>query len=107
MRAGRLSHRITFYARSVTRDAMGGETVTWVEQDQDWADVLPLQGREYFAAQQVEAELTIRFRVRYRSDVTEAWRIEWEGKRYNIRHVFPVDGRKDALEMMCTSVPNG
>src|SRR4051812_27479790 len=63
MRAGLMRERVTLLSKSVTRDAIGGEVITWVEEDDVWADVEQLTGREYFGAQQIESEAEIRFRI--------------------------------------------
>jgi SPP1 family predicted phage head-tail adaptor len=105
MRAGLLRHRITYLVKDVSRDAMGGEIVTWTEFDTDMADVTPLSGREYFQALQVNAEYEIRFRVRYRDDITEGARLVWRDKQYDILHVIDVDARKRTTEMLCRTAP--
>jgi SPP1 family predicted phage head-tail adaptor len=106
MRAGLLRHPITFYVKQVSRDAIGGEVVSWVTQGQDMAEVTPLTGREYFAALQINPEIQIRFRVRYRADVTTAWRIEWRDQRYDILETVNVDGRDRELELMARTAPS-
>lgn len=84
MRAGHMRERVTLLSKSVTRDVIGGEVITWVEEASVWADVEQLTGREYFSAQQVEAQAEIRFRIRYRTDITSAWRVEWREEQYEI-----------------------
>lgn len=105
MRAGRLKHPITFVQKTATRDAMGGEVITWVDYADDWAEVVPLRGREYFAARQMEAAADVRFRVRYRDDIEAYWRIRWRTDLYEIVDVINVEADDRATEMMCRSVP--
>ena len=81
-----LRHRIVLQAKSVTRDAMGGEVITWVDQATVWAAIEPLSARELVAAQQVQPELNTRIGIRYRSDVTAEWRA-----KYGVR-VFTIVG---------------
>ena len=108
MRAGRLNERVTLLERSVARDALGGEIVTWTDRGETWADVTPLRGREYFAAMQVNPEYQIRFRLRYQSapTITNEWRLEWRGEQYDILDVINVDARDDMLELMCRTAPS-
>lgn len=108
MRAGLMRERVTLLSKSVTRDAIGGEVITWAEEDEVWADVEQLTGREYFGAQQIESEAEIRFRIRYRTDVTSAWRIEWRDTEYEI--VAPpanVKMRNAELEIIARDVAHG
>lgn len=78
MRAGQLRHRVTLQSKSVTRDAMGGETITWNDTVTNVpAAIEPLQGRERFLAQQIQPELSVRIRIRYRADVQADWRVKY------------------------------
>ncbi len=101
-----MSHRITLQAKSVTRDAMGGEVITWPDQATIWASAEPLRGREFFAAHQEQAEITIRFRIYYRSDITTAWRVVWETRAYDIVQIIDLDARHREMELMARTQQN-
>jgi SPP1 family predicted phage head-tail adaptor len=103
MQAGYLDQRITLQARSASRDAMGGEVVTWADVATVWAAAEPLRGREYFAAQQVQAETQIRFRIRYRAGIVLTMRVLWRAQPYDIQAVIDPYGRKTSLELMCST----
>ncbi len=75
MRAGDLRHRVTIQQLTTTRDAEGVTTETWTNVATVWAAVEPLQGREYFQAQAVNAEVTTRVRIRYRAGIVPTMRI--------------------------------
>jgi SPP1 family predicted phage head-tail adaptor len=107
MHSSRLDKRITLQTKSVTRDAMGGEVITWTDEVSVWAAVEPLNGREYFSAEQMQSEIDIRFIIRYRSGVTSAWRVLWEDNPYNI--VEPIDPNGDHiwLHLMTVTQHNG
>ncbi|MEQ7870744.1 phage head closure protein [Chromohalobacter salexigens] len=107
MRAGRLRQRVTLM-RPVegAKDQYGQPTSTFEAVDTVWASVEPIRGREFFAAQQVNSETTTRIRIRYRReyagvDVNE-WRIEYEGRTYEIDGPpIDTDARHTQLEFMC------
>lgn len=99
MKAGTLDERITLQSRSVVTDAMGQDTITWVDVVSVWAQVQALRGREFFAAAQVQQEQTIKVRIRYR-DVQPGWRLVWQGRNHDITGVIPV-GRREMVEIMC------
>ncbi len=105
MRAGSLRDRVTLQAKSVTRDAMGGEVITWTDQASVWANAKPLRGREYFAAHQEQAEISIKFTIRYLSGVTSNWRVLWRGQQYDVVEPIDVDARKVSWELLCRTVP--
>lgn len=103
MEPGDLRHRVTLQRRVSTRDAIGGEIYTWVDERTVWGAAEPLTGRELLAAQAKHAEITMRFRVRYMRDVTSNWRLIWEGAIYNILSVTDIDARHWQLELDCST----
>ena len=77
---------------------------TWSVFAEVWAEQVPLQGRELFAAQQVAARVDTRFRLRWRADVTpEATRVvDADGRVFDIVSVLEL-GRREGLEVMATA----
>jgi len=101
IRAGELRHRVTIQQKSVTRNTLGEEVVTWQDVATVWADVQPLSGKEYFDAQQVNAEVTVRIRIRYRTGVKPEMRVVFGSRVFDIQAVINVDGRNQELQLMC------
>lgn len=106
MKAGKLDQRIILQAKSVTRDAMGGEVITWVDQATVWAEAQPLAGREYFAAKLEQSQSTIRFIIRRGTSVTTAWRLMWQGAPYDINDVIDIAGEHNEFHLMCQTQAN-
>lgn len=102
MRAGRLRHRVDVQAKVVTRDAVGGESISWATIAAVWAEVQPLSGREYVAMRQAQADVAVRVRMRYVVGVNPAMRVVHGAAVYNILEVIDVAGRKRDLELLCT-----
>jgi SPP1 family predicted phage head-tail adaptor len=107
MLIGRLDKKITIQklvAGSPQQTGSGAPDVAWADLISVWASIEPVKGRELFAGQAFESEVTVRFRIRYRSDVTAGMRIVCDGKYYNITAVPPDTRhvRKAGLELMCT-----
>jgi SPP1 family predicted phage head-tail adaptor len=65
MRAGELNQHGTIQRYSITRNAVGEETQTWGTYYTGWFQYLPLSGKEFIAAQQVNAEVTGTIRGRW------------------------------------------
>lgn len=76
-----LNHRITLQTPSTTENAFGETGTTWADTLIVWAQVEPLRGREYFAAQQVNAEVTHKVTMRYTHGIVPTMRIKY-GLRY-------------------------
>lgn len=69
MRAGRLRHRVKLQRNEAEQNTMGEPVPVWVVYATVDAEVDPLKGNEFFGAQQINAELTTRVRVRWRPDI--------------------------------------
>lgn len=106
MNSGKLDQRVILKSRATTRDAMGGAVVTYNAIATVWAEAYMLRGREFFAARQEQAEVTVRFRLRYRADLAVDWRVQWDGVDYDILSPPILIGRKEGLELMCATVQN-
>ena len=104
MQSGKLNRRITIQNVPVTQDASGfpteGTATTYCTR---WASVHPLRGRERFEARQFEAEVDVRFIVRYDSvtaAITPKMQVSYNSKTYDIQSVFDVDEAHKEIEIL-------
>ena len=102
MRAGRLDRRVTIQARTLTRNAYGEQVETWADVATVWGEKNDLKGREFLAARQLSADITTRFRLRYRADVTVQHRLVCEAVTYDINQVSEI-GRRAGLDLFATA----
>lgn len=110
MRAGPLRHRITIQQPSADQDDFGEETpVTWSTLVTVWAAFEPVSGNERYieAVDQRLAEASVRFRIRYRTDVTHKMRVSWYDRIFNILEVRNIGGRNREVYLMCEELPDG
>lgn len=110
MRAGTLRHRITIQEPSASQDSYGEETpVAWSTLATVWAAFEPLSGDERYieVADQRLAETRVRFRIRYRDDVTHKMRVSWRSRTFNILEVRNVGGRDREVYLICEELPDG
>lgn len=98
--AGAMREQITLQAYTATRDAYGGEVITWADQATVWGAVDAITGRESYAAQQLDSVVTLRVRLRMRSDVTTKWRALWRSQVLSIMAVLPSPTR-DMITLLC------
>lgn len=84
MSIGEMRYRITFQKVTPVVNENGFESEISVEYKTVWAAVSNLQGREYFAAAQVNAENTVKFTIRYLTGLDQTMRILFQDKAYNI-----------------------
>jgi len=106
VRAGRLRHQVTLQKPVTNQDTYGQDVATWTDVATVWAGVEPLKGREFYDAQQVNAELSVRVVIRYRSDVAATWRVKHGDRAYAIQQP-PIDPdmRHRELQLMCSELP--
>ena len=97
--AGKLDRRVTLQTNSPSQDTTGQPIESWSEIDVVWAEVVPLRGRVLLAAQQVNAEVTAKFLIRYRSDVGPADRVLYDSVGHDILSVTEI-GRQEGLEIL-------
>jgi len=100
---GRLKTSVVIQHKSAGRDTKGARTAeSWTTLATVWAEVIPFAGREAWNAKQVDAELTHRVVMRYRSDVSSRHRLKVGSVYLNI--VGPpknVGGANVILELDC------
>lgn len=83
--AGELDQKIGIQTKSITRTALGEEVATWTDLYASiWARALPMRISEQFAAEQMRQWYEVKFRVRYRANITREERVSWRGKLWEI-----------------------
>ena len=102
--AHRLRHRITIERKTAGADAWGQPVETWETVAIAPAEVWPLSGREYIAAQAEQAGVTTKITIRYQAGIEPAMRITHDGKTYNIKAVLPDPTARRHLTLMCEAL---
>jgi len=87
--AAKLSERVTFQQKGVTKNAIGEEVVTWSDVATVWAEVRPVRGGEFYAANQMQQTLDLRVFVRARSGLSPDYRLLWRSVPYDITGIIP------------------
>lgn len=88
-----MDRKIVIQRATVSRDAHGGEVLTWADYKTRWAEVQYAGGAEGQASNKETASLTVVFRFRHISDLTEKDRIVFDSKYLDIVSIIP-EGRK-------------
>lgn len=99
MQAGKLRHRLTLEAPGETL-ASGEPTIPWTTQATVWGSMEGLSGTSRTG---ITAESGVRFRIRYRSDITARWRIGLSGTSRKFQLVSPPideEGRRRDLVLV-------
>ena len=104
IRAGQLRHKVLVSRGEPSRDATGAELVTWREFTTVNAEVVPVSGREYFGAAQVNATTTVRVRMRPLKGLKVGDRLTWRSSAYVIQAILDVEGRNRETEVVAVQV---
>ena len=83
-----------------TPDGAGGADVTWNDANR-LASVMAPSGGERPAGERMEARRVVQVLIRYRSDVTAAGRLVWQGRVLDIRTLCDIDGKRHMLLIDC------
>lgn len=98
-RLGELNQRVTLESKARTRDGVGGASVAWSSYATVSALVRPLSGREREHAGRREATADYLVVIRNRTDLVEAHRIGWAGRKLNIVFIRSRGSRTQFLEV--------
>lgn len=103
MNAGELNHLITIQELTAEKDAKGFETDTWTDYYTNYASKNHLYGNERWMAAQVQMDNTVRFTMRWHSQLSNVtpkrFRILSDGKIYMITNVDQVMYRNDVVKI--------
>ncbi|MGV6989651.1 phage head closure protein [Testudinibacter sp. P80/BLE/0925] len=107
MQIGKLRHRITLQQQISTLNSYGSAITDWEDVATVWAEIKPLSGREYFAAEQVQSEITTQIWLRYRPDIQPTMRVKWGDRTFEVVSAINHNERNTALQLMCKERING
>ena len=103
LKSGDLDRRITFEERQVVQNSTYGTNEgEWVEVATVWAqvqDLLPSRSEGIESNIQI-ARRPCRIRIRYRSDITSAMRIDLDGRKLRILSAPAELGRREGIELL-------
>jgi SPP1 family predicted phage head-tail adaptor len=104
MEAGKLRHQVKLQRVAVSADSHGDQTKTWTDLATVRASIEPLSGREFLQASQVMSDITVRIRIRGRSDITltPKDRVLYGTRTFDIRHVIDWGDRGTDWQLLCT-----
>lgn len=104
MNVGNLNKRIIIQKLTNTVNENGFNEEVWATHKTVWSSVSNLFGREFFEAKAVQSEKTIKFIIRYMSDIDETMRILFQGKQYNITFINNIKYSNNYIEVKALEV---
>lgn len=110
MLASRLRHRVDIEALTSAVDSTyGGEVKAWTTHAADVpAEIVPVSGREFIAAQGEQAGVAAKITVRWTAGIVPTMRIVHGSDVYSIKAVLPDKSLRRSILLMCeTGVQDG
>lgn len=109
--AGKLRHRVVVQRYAGQTDDYGDmgrqEDKNWRTVCILWAAVDPISGKEFYAAEQAQSEVTHKVRTRYRGGIRPGMRLLLGQRRLYIRSVIDWEERHESLLLMAQEVNGG
>lgn len=96
-----LNRRISIERPVLTDNGSGGATVVWMKVCETWAKMRPARGVERIAHGQLTATTMETITIRYIAELDERWRLNFEGRLFNIRDIADLEERHIYLELSC------
>ena len=102
---GKMRHRITFQRFTGDADAYGdplqADDAYWDDVTTLWAAIDPISGREFYAAEQSQSEVSHKIRCRYRDGLDTAMRIVYGRRKFRLISIIDWEERHESLLIMC------
>lgn len=101
MDPGKMRHRITFQMPGGGVDEHGDPADVWEDVTTVWAAIDPISGREFYAAEQSQSEVSHKVRIRFRAGLTTAMQIKFGQRAFRIISIINWAERGEGLLIMC------
>ena len=101
MDIGRLKHRITFQIYTHEKNEYGEVEDQWEDVKTVWAEIKPVSGQQFFAAKQINSEITHNVYIRYRNDLKPSMRIRFKGRTFEILYIMNVNEGNQLMQIYC------
>lgn len=97
--AGNLNKKVKIMKLSQVQDGAGGYEDKLVEIKSVWANIQPVYGREFWQAQQVQAQISHKITIRYTKDIDRACIISLGKRLFDIQYITNVNEENRFLEL--------
>jgi SPP1 family predicted phage head-tail adaptor len=88
LRAGRLLHQVVIERKTETQSSTGAPIETWSTFATVWANMMPLSGKEFLRAEQLQSSIQATCVIRWLDGVVPTMRVVFKGLKYNISAIL-------------------
>ncbi len=104
MDIGRLNKRITFqqpFQDKQKKNEYGEPVDEWEDIKTVWAEIAPVSGNQFFAAKQINSEITHNVYIRYREGLKPNMRVLFKGRVFEILYIMNIKEENRLLQIYC------
>lgn len=98
---GRLNKKISIKKEVSISDGGGGQKTDYELIANTWASINTLSGREFWQAQQMQAEVSHKVTIRYRKEIERTQVVFYGERKFDIQYIFNPEEANLKLEMYC------
>lgn len=99
---GEYRHIITFQTKSGEKNSYGENTASnWTDVLTTRAGIYPVSGKEFFAAETVNSEVTHKINIRYLKGVSPDMRIKFGVRIFNIISIINFQEKNVEFQLLC------
>lgn len=98
---GEFRHKVTIEENRRIQNDYGEEVNEWQKVAETYAAIYPINGREFFAAESVNSEVTHKIQMRYICGIKPDMRVKYDDRIFHIQSVINFQERNVLLQLMC------
>lgn len=98
---GELRHRITIQKLNNSQNEYGEVSEFWEDILNIRAGIYPISGKEFFAAETVNSEITHKVKIRYVEGLTPNMRINFNNRIFSIESIINFQEKNIELQLLC------
>lgn len=98
---GELRHIITIQKLNNSQNEYGEVLEVWEDILNVRAGIYPISGKEFFAAETVNSQITHKVKIRYIKGLTPNMRINFNNRIFSIESIINFQERNIELQLLC------
>lgn len=98
---GELRHKIVFQKLENIQNEYGESLNIWNDVLTTRAGIYPISGKEFYAAETVNSEVTHKINMRYMKNLTPDMRIKFDNRYFNIISIINFQERNIEIQLLC------
>mgnify|MGYP001232584270 CR=1 FL=1 len=98
---GKFRHKVEIQSPVNSTDSGGGSARTWSTVSSVWGQVTPTTGTESVKQGQLQETLSLQVVIRHTDNIGTNYRIKYNNRFLNIKHLRNVDERNRYIIMQC------